>query len=654
MKIILKKITIKNFKGIKEFSLEFNPKLTNILGANHTGKTTTADAIHWVLFNKNSEGLTVFGIDPKDENNKIINHLENEVKLTLEADGREMEIMKVRREIWSKPRGQEQEVLGGHETLCYINGNKFTAGDYVLEINKLCPEELFKALTNPAYFPSLKADDQRTLLVKMVGERSIEDIAGEDEGFKSLLQKMGGEDLKRYRQHLAYQMKELKRALDNTPSRISENQEMLQSLNDKGLDFDMIRSRIAEIDKAIEDYDKQLQDNTAILNQSYDKRLEQRGIINGIKGDISKIEEAVTRRNRTKKQEHEEAIDNARQRVNTIKRNIDTAKQEIEDYTARISHTEEAVQRFRKQWEEVEAQTFEWDDSAETCKTCGQRLPEGDIDKLKEEARERFYAKHAKQQDELDQEAKRLKKNKADAEALLRDAQKRRQELTQQLDIAEQQLEGESSKIITFESAEDDERWETLNKELEAARQQLEQITDDPQAMSNSKNITQRKAELVAERDGLRDRLSAEEEIKNRRNRIAELEDRMRTLTQQLTELEQEDTTAERLEYAGIEDLETRVNKLFDNVRFKMFQEQLNGAVKPTCVMTMHGVPYPDLSNSEKILAGIECIQAMSKYNDVYAPVIADNAEAVNAFPEIDSQLILLFVSSDKQLTVIK
>ena len=89
-------------------------------------------------------------------------------------------------------------------------------------------------------------------------------------------------------------------------------------------------------------------------------------------------------------------------------------------------------------------------------------------------------------------------------------------------------------------------------------------------------------------------------------------------------------------------------------VRFQMFATMLNGTTKPTCVLTMHGVPYQDLSNSEKINAGIDLINAMSKFNDTYAPIVVDNAESINEVLPSDSQQILLVVSRDPQLTIIK
>ena len=126
MKIIFKTLTLKNFKGILgEKTINFCDTVTSIYGANHTGKTTIIDAILWVLFDKNSEGASVFGIDAKDENNNVIPKLEHCVKLTLSVDGVERTLEKVRKDVWSKPRGQKEEVLTGHTTNYFVNGNKY-------------------------------------------------------------------------------------------------------------------------------------------------------------------------------------------------------------------------------------------------------------------------------------------------------------------------------------------------------------------------------------------------------------------------------------------------------------------------------------------------------------------------------------------------
>jgi len=64
MNVILKELRIENFKGIKSFGVEFRDGRTVIKGCNGSGKTSVYDAFLWLLFGKDSDGRTDFGIHP--------------------------------------------------------------------------------------------------------------------------------------------------------------------------------------------------------------------------------------------------------------------------------------------------------------------------------------------------------------------------------------------------------------------------------------------------------------------------------------------------------------------------------------------------------------------------------------------------------------
>ena len=71
-RLVLKSLSLKNFKGIPDLTIQLDPKITNISGANGTGKTTIKDAARWVPFNKNSEDKSDFNIKTLDSSNKVI------------------------------------------------------------------------------------------------------------------------------------------------------------------------------------------------------------------------------------------------------------------------------------------------------------------------------------------------------------------------------------------------------------------------------------------------------------------------------------------------------------------------------------------------------------------------------------------------------
>lgn len=659
MRIEFNTITIKNFKGVLgEKKLTFNPTLTQIMGANHAGKTTIVDAVQWVLFDKNSIGQTVFGIDPKDENGEIIHHLDNTVVLELTADGTDYKLEKVRSETWTKPRKKEEAEMTGHTTKYFVNENKYTQKDFKAFVDDLCKESLFKAITTPSYFPSLPAEEQRNLLTKMVGKTTDEDLAGDNEDFKGLLQELSGTDLQKFREQLRYRIGELKKEIEQIPSRINENTEELKALEASKPNFDFTRKRIKEIETGIENIDNELADLSRTVDTEFNERTKERTEINKLKNRMQAIVQSYQDKNTTEERKHKKTIDDAKYEIDVTERAIRNAKAAVEDGQAQLNKIAIASEDFKKRWVILDQTAFSWDNNQEICPTCHQHLPQDDIDRMKEEMEGNFNDNKSKQFDALEEEAARIKKRKSDAEATIKNAQDKLGKLEQQHKEQEAALQKaqESKPTLTYHT--DDEEYQQLQMDVNARTAALEARTEEETSDTKVKQeatLKQRKAEQNRLRDELRDELAKEQRITDKQNRIKELENRQQTLNQQLTELEKKDYTAEQFTIAKIENLEKKVNDLFTNVQFKMFEPFITtGGIKPTCECTMHGTPYRDLSTSEKINAGIDIINAMCAFNDTYAPLLIDNAESITDILPTRSQQILLIVSRDKELTIIQ
>ena len=78
MKILLKRLSLKNFKGIKDLEVNLG-KLTTIQGENATGKTTIFDGFLWLLFGKDSQGKSASEIQPLDQQGNVLHGLETNV-----------------------------------------------------------------------------------------------------------------------------------------------------------------------------------------------------------------------------------------------------------------------------------------------------------------------------------------------------------------------------------------------------------------------------------------------------------------------------------------------------------------------------------------------------------------------------------------------
>lgn len=660
MEIKFKRLTMQNFKGVLgERTIEFNATLTQILGANHTGKTTTADAVHYVLFGKNSEGATVFGITPKDTDGKIIPNLVTSVKLELTKDGHDITLERVRKEVRTKPRQGETETVSYPSTY-FIDGNKVTQTDYKKEIDAMVTESLFKSITNPAYFPSLKAEDQRILLTRMVGETTPEAVIAqapeaEQEGLRKVLEQIAGTDIQRFKEQRRYRINEVKKVLETIPTKIEENQNELAPLKEQHTDFDKVQDDILEAEQQMEKLDAQLADSTKALDAEYDARTKERTEIQNLRTKAQRIEQETEDRNRAKQRQHDLEVRKAKEEVEDIESKIARNKRSIDDSQKELQRLELKIADFKKRWNETEAETFEWDANLETCKYCGQRLPQENIDNQRNKLEAEFNRRKGIKQDELDAEATGIKTAKTKANAEMATYRENIEKLEGKLTIAKETLAGAQALNPDTEDYHSNDEWLNLQKEIQERTNKLENAptVNNAETETTRNQIRARKQEWSTKRDQLRDKLATKSTIAKKEQRIKELEEQERKLNQQLADLEGEYYHAEQLEQAQISDLEKRVNAMFDNVRFKMFEHLLNGSTKPTCECTMHGTPYQDLSTSEKINAGIEIINAICRHTNTWAPCFIDNAESVNDVTPTRSQQILLIVSRDRQLTII-
>jgi hypothetical protein len=102
--------------------------------------------------------------------------------------------------------------------------------------------------------------------------------------------------------------------------------------------------------------------------------------------------------------------------------------------------------------------------------------------------------------------------------------------------------------------------------------------------------------------------------------------------------------------------LDERINGKFKTVRFRLFQEQINGGLKECCdalIPTKEGdlVTWNGAANyAAKVNAGLEIISTLSEYWGIEAPIWFDGSESVNQLLPIPQQLITLSVTKDTKL----
>ena len=661
MVIKILRLKMLNFKGARgERTIEFNDTVTLILGANRTGKTTVADAVQWVLFGKNSDGDTTFGIKTRDENGVVIPELDHEVTLTITADGREVELKRCYSEKWSKPKKQDEKVLTGHSTSYFIDGNKYTETDYIAYIESLCSESLFRAITNPEYFPKLTPDKQRALLTKMVGEVNELSVANGNESFTAMLQDMNGQKLEEYNKQLSYKKTKINEELERIPVRISEQESEIAKINPEFVNWGKIEEEIKATDAAIERIIEEIADRSKTVDTDYDAKAQERMAINSLRAEVQDIEFKVQRAFTTANQEKEKAISSAEHVLNSIMDEIKSLNARKGMAETTLVQIEEKKKDFRKRWNEAATLEFTVDESEFICPTCKRKFDDADVQSTLERMRSDFNTNKASMLERLQTEADSIKKQTADTEATIKSYIDKIAELEAKLPAAKEALAKAQEVVVetidmrlsqhkNYSSIKTEiiKRTEELNKPVEPTE-------EEKQAEEMIRNLNSDRLALQKKRDELNKQLDVRDIIARKRERITELQEQEKTLNIQLSELESKEEIAKEFTKAIITELENKVNALFSNVRFTMFEHKLNGSLKPTCECSVGGVPYSDLNNADKINAGIDIINAICSYNNVYAPCFIDNAESINDILPMKSQAIHLIVSRDKQLTVIK
>ncbi len=261
--IKLKALSLVNFKGQRDLTIQFSDKETFVCGKNATGKTTVFDSFLWLLFGKDSTGRSDsnFNIKTLDENGTPILHLEHSVTGVLDVDGVETKLQRKYVEKWVKPSGTTEETLQNHVTQFYLNDVKLgTKKEYDAAVAAIMPEDVAKMITNPFYFTALPADTQKDMLLDMSGNITDDEIAALDPSYLQLLATLNGRPLEQYNKEISAKKKAIKDELIVIPSQI----DTANRLKPQAENWDALNTELDSKKKEIKKIDAKLADKTKI------------------------------------------------------------------------------------------------------------------------------------------------------------------------------------------------------------------------------------------------------------------------------------------------------------------------------------------------------------------------------------------------------
>src|SRR5690606_16974120 len=290
--------------------------------------------------------------------------------------------------------------------------------------------------------------------------------------------------------------------------------------------------------------------------------------------------------------------------------------------------------------------------------TCKRYFEASDIESKKEELTASFNKHKSERLANITKRGTDLKEQIAIAETDLLALENKLKEINTKIYDEDEQVNSikkslESTPVITDEMVSERLQGSGDYKSLDAEIKALEEQINAPAPEQDNEDLLEQRKALQTELYELKEQISNHKIREKTEARIEELLAQESTLSQELADLEGVDFAILAFEKNKMTELEERINSKFSLVKFKMFEEQINGGEVPTCVTLINGVPYPDPNTATKVQAGLDIINALSSHYDMYARVWIDNRESVTDIPETKSQIINLMVSPNhKSLTV--
>lgn len=682
MRVELKKIELENFKQHAKLVIDFSD-VTTISGRNGVGKTTIADA--WVFIRTgrsfNDEALEIKPII----NDEVQHHLNYGATATILVDGVEMKISRCIKESYTRKSGETESIFKGNTTVLKINDIEVTATNFEIEL-ALLPIDIFKLITIPHHLERMKWEDRRAIL---------KHISGIDNGL-TLLSTYEAEAQIFLKQLIESNRYQQERKALVMQSNLLKKQEVvlsaeIEALTDQVNNFDLSeREAVNEQLSSIKEQEKQLKDEINLLHKSksdanlltqqaqdsnnalLSKKVSLNGKISQIKADFQNKEIAfsqlenqrVANLSQAKKElanvnEINSNADTVRGRnqaendiaIEKLTAKIESLKERSKDLTSRkVAIGEELINMREQKQNNIESLSCE-------CDKCGQSLPDGDFkSQMESKALEHF--------------TNLFNQKRADGNFL-------QQEITAiSTDVERLNLEVEKLKMIVFEI----EIIDTKNIESKIATLSTESKFEEVLNQTEIDSIQNEIDSIV-----IVDTFNADDvfsdingEISKLNDQVESLNDITRSLLIDLGKFEVITVITRTLEAKKVElkavftdkvckekhiyliskfvneyfsMVQSSVNNLFDKVSFQMFTKTNDGVINEACVMMFSGVPITSASTGERISAGVEVSNVISKFNDISTPIFVDCTESLTAEIITSNQLIKLEVS-DSELTI--
>lgn len=390
MKLI--SLTLKEFKGVTDFTLQLDGKNATVYGENGAGKSSLADAYTFLLTGKNRDG-DAFDPFPVDKEGKRKNQGQEP---TVEAeflydDGDENRFTLTRQlnEKWTKRTGKDEKSYTGDETLCWVDGAPHKIGEYNAFIaQKFCADDMLRILTILGHFNRLESKVQRPYLFDLFGDMTDIEIVNADPTLSELAAEIGNRTVDGYKKMVKAHLSESEKEIEKLDIKIGASAKFLHD----EIDVEVAKNKISKI-------------GVELATLRYDLANDKSDPTEDIRRQLSNVEQSIKNENF---EWHQYIASNTAnhdrqyaEHLRALESELNKYKLDLKDITGNIQRGENCVSQInadiqlkrdlwnaqKKAWDDKNAETFVVDD--ENCPTCGQTFPAEKIQEMQANWNER-------------------------------------------------------------------------------------------------------------------------------------------------------------------------------------------------------------------------------------------------------------------------
>jgi hypothetical protein len=638
-------LKIKNFKGIRDFTIDPQGNDLSIYAENGTGKTTVADAYYWLLFGKDSLGRKDYEIKTIGEDGEPIHFLDHSVEGIFETEnGDKLTLARTYKEKWVKQRGSATDSFTGHETEFTINGVPQSAGEYQDYIASICDEGQFRQLTDASAFSSLEWKDRRYLLFDMCGlvSRDVDDrmkmeamVIASDPQLAELPLLLGKYSVDDLRKMTEAQRTKVNDERKTVPARIDEADRALPA-PDK-TDWNKLLTGYASDLQEVQDERSKL--------QAGGKAAELRSTIIEIDSKRRAIESDLRNKPNPEREEATKAKRQVQIEIESVQSSISSIDRDIRNLTRDLTSSDELLASKRRLAIAERERVYSGNSE---CPSCKRALPEDQI----ESAIAEFNTAKATRLEKMVAEGKSLAADHDKTQAEL-DA-KRNDLATSQANLLTLQTEYDAI-VIPAETPSDPAKnpeYVKLAAERERMQKQLDKLNEDSAEALQDVNTR-----IIAAQEKVTEAQQGIARTKQRTDglgRLEELKAREKELGALYESLERSLFLCEQFVRAKVRLLTEQINSRFKLTTFRLFKEQINGGLQECCdVLWRENGAQP--SNGQAVQIGLDIISTLSEHLNFAPTIFVDNSESITHFPKTQGQQIRLIVNAlDEKMRIVQ